>query len=504
MPTIESILNKIEMLGNKLPHPSVLFIWLSFIVIVFSFLLSILGLEASHPITQKTYSVTNLLSAEQIQRMLGEAVKNFTQFAPVGVVLVVMLGVGVAEHSGLIGCVLQRIVKHTSQQWLGYVIAFTGVLSSLGADVGYVVLIPLAGMIYHSLSRPALAGIAVAFAGVSAGFSANLFIGPVDVMLSGISTEAAHLTDPDTVVKASDNYYFIIFSTLLITAVCGWISNHLIEPRLNKQNLNVAAPNESPQKIADNDKEKTSIEKKYSLKTTGIFSVLFILFVAINVFIPQGIFHQSVNATSNTPLLLNYIVPVLAIYFALAGFVFGKSNGIYQSFSDAIKSMEKAMESMAFYIVLMFFAAQFVSYFAWSGLGTILAINGANMLGSLNLPPVILLIFMVFMAGSINLFIGSASAKWALLAPVIIPMLILLGIPAEQTQMAYRIGDSTTNVITPLMPYFGVVLAYIQRYQKDYGVGQVITLMLPYSISLLLVWITALGLWIGFGLPLGP
>lgn len=477
-------LRLIEQSGNRLPHPTVLFIWLCCLVLLISWLLSLLGVQASHPVSGEAFSVVNLLSVQGINQILGNAVNNFTSFAPVGVVLVMMLGIGVAEHSGLIAELIQRIMRVTSNAILAYVVAFTGVMSSIGADVGYVVLIPLAGILYQSFGRSALAGIAVAFAGVSAGFSANLFIGPVDVMLASISTEAASIIAADSTVQASDNYYFIVVSTLLITFVCGWLSNHIVEPHVSHLTL------KSEQQ---DDLQATDSTNTQSLKPIAVFSALYIIALAALSIYSQGQLQ-----------LLKNIVPLLALYFGLSGYIFGRSTGKYASASQAIEGMQESMATMANYIVLMFFAAQFVSFFSWSNIGIITAINGANWLGSLELSATSLLPMVVLVAALINLLIGSASAKWALMAPVFIPMLMLLGIPPEQTQIAYRVGDSATNIITPLMPYFGIVLAYAQRYKQDLGMGDIISMMLPYSIILLLVWSAMVAVWIGMDIPLGP
>ncbi len=504
-------LDTIERLGNRLPHPALLFMGLAATVIVLSWVMSSLDVAAVHPINEQTYTVVSLMNGAGLRRILGEAVSNFTHFAPVGVVLVIMMGIGVAEHSGLIACVLRSIVKRTSQPLLAYVTAFAGVMSSIGADVGYVVLIPIAALLYQAFDRPALAGIAVAFAGVSAGFSANLLIGPVDVMLAGISTEAAHLIDASAEVTATDNYYFIIVSTVLITLVAGWVSNHVVEPRLAQQkdrqqdqpdagsNSNTNADTLTQQHTHQHSQQHT--EQHISLAWVGGFSAIY--FAGIILLSWPGLGALAATAESRSPLLAN-LVPLLAIYFAMAGYVFGRSNGIYRSASQAIDSMEKSIATMAYYIVLMFFAAQFVNYFAWTNIGTVTAIAGAQWLGSLQLSPIVLLLAIIALSASINLLVGSASAKWALLAPVFVPMLMLLNIPPEQTQMAYRIGDSTTNIITPLMPYFGIVLAYAQRYQAQLGLGNIIAMMLPYSLALLATWSLLIAIWIATGLPLGP
>lgn len=481
---INQLLGRIESAGNRLPHPTLLFIWLCVLVLLLSGLLSLINVQAVHPVTGETHQVINLLNTAGLSRALENAVSNFTQFAPVGVVLVMMMGIGIAEHSGLIGATLKKLIHRSSKQLLAYIIAFAGVMSSLGADVGYVVLIPLAGMVYHSLKRPALAGIAIAFAGVSAGFSANLFIGPVDLILSSISTEAAALVDAETTVSASDNYYFIIVSTFLITLTCGWLSNHYIEPRLATDSMDTIASVEIDSSI---DPDAGNMQ----FKTVGLFSVVYATLL------------WALSAAAGLAIL-NNIVPLMAIYFGLAGFIFGKANNVYQSASQAIEGMESAMATMAYYIVLMFFAAQFVSYFAWSNIGIIIAIKGAALLANLDFSATVLLPLMLLMSACINLFIGSASAKWALLAPVFIPMLMLVGIPPEQSQVAYRVGDSVTNIVTPLMPYFGIVLAYAQRYKQSLGIGDVIAMMLPYSIVLLVVWTILVTAWIGLGIPLGP
>ncbi|MGB5326191.1 MAG: AbgT family transporter, partial [Pseudomonadales bacterium] len=349
-----------------------------------------------------------------------------------------------------------------------------------------------------------LAGIAVAFAGVSAGFSANLLLGPVDVMLAGISTEAAHLIDAQVSVAPSDNYYFIIVSTLLITLVAGALSNRFVEPRLlaSRTNDGDATADDANRSVADLQQPKlTSQAQQQSLAAVGWFSALYALLLLTLAW--PGVGALAADGKQNAALLGN-IVPLLALYFGLAGYVFGRSNGVYRSGTEVVTGMEQAMSTMAYYLVLMFFAAQFVSFFSWSNIGTVLAILGAALLQDLRAFPAILLLAMIFLSAFINLFVGSASAKWALLAPVFVPMLMLLDVPPAHTQMAYRIGDSTTNIITPLMPYFGIVLAYAQRYQPQLGLGHVIALMLPYSLALLLGWSLLIFIWMGLGLPLGP
>ena len=493
---LDRFLNAVERAGNRLPHPTLLFIQLAIAVLLMSWIASAMGTAATHPVTGEEIVVVNLLSAEGIYKILTHMVSNFTQFAPVGVVLVIMLGVGVAEDSGLITRLIELLTRGASGKSLAYIVSFIGVLSSIGADVGYVVLIPLAGMLYFSLGRPPLAGIAVAFASVSAGFSANLFLGPVDVMLAGISTEAAKLIDNTVTVSPTSNYYFIVASTFLITAICGVMSNRFVEPRLQ------GSTNLEPISDVQQTPGSPGITEPPRLFAVGWFSLIYIALIAAAILIPGGIFHTGdQNSSGNS--ILKVLVPVLAIYFGLAGYIFGRSNGEYRHASDAISGMESTMKTMAYYIVLMFFAAQFVSWFNWSNLGATLAIHGAAVLQNSGANLSALLIMLIVISAAINLLIGSASAKWTLVAPIFIPMLLLLGVDPAQTQMAYRIGDSSSNIITPLMPYFGIVLAYAQRFDNNIGLGRIIATMLPYSVALFIVWSALLFLWISFGLPLG-
>ena len=480
-----------------MPDPVVVFIYLSVVVLLLSWLISLFQFSAVHPITQETLAVNNLLDAAGIENIVSKAVTNFTQFAPVGVVLVVMLGIGIAEHSGLIAALVKKLVAISKPNHIAYWISFAGVLSSLGADVGYVVLIPLAGVIYFRSGRPALAGIAVAFAAVSAGFSANLFLGPVDVMLAGISTSAAMIVDPAVVVGASENYYFIIVSTFLITLVCGYLSNNVIEPRLVSEGAQETAPDDTASDHASPDDKANG-----KLWAVAVFTFLFLVMLAVATLVEGAPFYQPGEALSSG--LLKNIVPLLAFYFAISGYIYGRANGVYGSLSDSVEGMVHSMRSMAYYIVLMFFAAQFVSYFSWSNIGIVLAITGADWLSGVALNSSVLLLLMIVISAFINILIGSASAKWTLLAPVFVPMLMLLGISPEYTQMAYRIGDSSTNIITPLMPYFGIVLAYAQQYRRHLGLGDVIATMLPYSVALFTMWSLIFVIWLNTGLPLGP
>lgn len=486
------LLNNIESLGNRLPHPTTLFIYFCLFILLLSWLLSMLGMAAIHPSTQQSVTVNNLLSQQGLHKILKHTVTNFTQFAPVGTVLIAMLGLGIAEKSGLLSAVLTKLVGQAKGKLLSAIVVFGGVMSSLAADAGYVVLIPLAGIVFASAGKHPLAGMAAAFAGVSGGYSANLLIGPIDAVLAGISTEAAQLVEPEREVSVLANYYFIIASTFFITLVGTWITEKITLPALPDWQH---APTPSNTTL--------TAQQIIGLRNAGLILLASIVLLLWGLLPEHGILRDPDTGSISRSPFMSGIVSLIALVAALCGIAYGYSVKRYQSKGSVINDMEDTFSTMASYLVLMFFAAQFVSYFSWSNIGLILAINGAQWLQSLSLSPVFLLSIFVLMAAFINLLVGSASAKWSVLAPIFIPMFLLLGIAPEQVQAAYRVGDSSTNIITPLMPYFGVVVAFMQRYKSDLGVGTIMSLMLPYSVSFLLGWGLLFAAWIGFGLPLG-
>ena len=492
MAPLSRFLQGVETLGNRLPHPTLLFVLLCGLIPLLSLLFSTTGLSAVHPTTGESIVVFNLISVEGLHLALERTVDNFTGFAPVGTVLVAIMGIGIAEHSGLIGTLLKAVVLKAPDRLLTMLVVFAGVMSSLAADSGYVVLIPLAGILFHAMGKSPIAGIAAAFAGVSGGFSANLLIGPLDAILAGLSTEAAALVDNTYTVNAAGNYYFILVSTFLVTAVGTLVTEKIILPRYSDTDAPTSAP------------EPVTHREKRALKIVGVFTLVFAALLLWGLVPGDGFLRDPATGSVLTSPFINGIVTVIAVYAGICGWLYGKFSGSYTSASNAIEGMESSLETMATYLVLMFFAAQFINYFAWSQLGIIFAIKGANLIQATDPDTTLLLISFVLFSALINLLIGSASAKWALLGPVFVPMLFLAGISPEATQVAYRIGDSSTNIITPLMPYFGVVVAFAQRHDKSAGIGTILAAMLPYSIALLLAWSVMLAVWIWLGLPLGP
>jgi aminobenzoyl-glutamate transport protein len=427
--------------------------------------------------------------------MLAGTVGNFTGFAPLGTVLVAMLGIGVAERAGLLDAVLRRVVLAAPERLLSFFVVLAGVLSSLAADSGYVVLIPLAALVFRAAGRHPVAGIAAAFAGVSAGFSANLLIGPLDAILAGLSTEAVRLVDPAWEVTAAGNWWFILVSTFLIAAVGTVVTERITEPRLGTYRGGDEEA-EPSREIAD--------EERRGLRAAALVTVLFLGLLLAALLPEDGVLRDPETGSVLRSPFISGIVVVVALWAALAGIAYGRRAGTFRSGADVIEGMEATMGTMAAYLVLMFFAAQFVAWFGWTRLGVITAIGGSELLRALDLGTLPLLLAFILVAASVNLVIGSASAKWAIMAPVFVPMLYLLGITPEATQMAYRVGDSVTNIVTPLMPYFALVVAFVQQYDRRAGIGTIIATMLPYSLALLLAWAALLTGWVLLDLPLGP
>ena len=489
------ILNGIERAGNALPHPTLLFAWMALGVMVLSAITALLGVSAIHPVSGDTINAVNLISGDGIRRVLAETVDNFTGFAPLGTVLVTMLGIGIAERSGLIDVLLRRLVLAAPQRSLTFCVVLAGVLSSLAADSGYVVLIPLAALVFRAAGRHPIAGIAAAFAGVSAGYSANLLIGPLDAILAGLSTEAVALIDPDYEVNAAGNWWFIVASTLLISLVVTAVTELITEPRLQPSEPGVAS---------DITVRADDAAESAGLRAAGLVTLFTIVLLLWAVVPEGGVLRDPDTGSILRSSFISGIVVIIALWAGLAGIAFGRVAGTFSNGAAVVDSMERTMTTMATYLVLMFFAAQFVAWFGWTNLGVILAIVGADGLRVIDPGPVTLMLLFIIVTALINLFIGSASAKWAIMAPVFVPMLYLLGISPESTQMAYRIGDSVSNIITPLMPYFALVVAFAQQYDRKSGIGTIIATMIPYSIALLIAWSSLLTVWILLDIPLGP
>lgn len=500
-------LSTVEFLGNLLPHPITLFAMFCLFIIVFSGVADYFGLSAIDPRPigsagrdpDGVIEVVSLLSAEGLQKIFSGLVTNFTGFAPLGTVLVALLGVSVAEHSGMLSAALRGMVMGASERLVTFMVVFAAILSNTASELGYVVLIPLSAMIFHSLGRHPLAGLAAAFAGVSGGYSANLLLGTIDPLLSGITGTAAQLIDPSYEVSPEANWYFMIISTFLIAGLGTFITEKVVEPRLGKYN-----EDEASEKLVSNIEHLKPIEVK-GLKWAGVSFVLLAALLALTIVPESGILrHPETGKVTGSPFLKGIVV-IIFIMFAIPGFVYGKVVGTMKNDVDVINAMSKSMSSLSLYIVLVFFAAQFVAFFKWTNLGTILAINGAELLQALGLTGPEVFVLFIFMCALINLSLGSSSAQWAATAPIFVPMLMLIGYAPETIQAAYRIGDSVTNLITPMMSYFGLILAVASKYKKDMGIGTLVATMLPYSIAFFIGWVALFYIWVfAFGLPVGP
>lgn len=505
----DRFLRTVEWLGNLLPHPVTLFALFAFSVILISGIAGWMNLSVIDPRPEGANGraadgiirVVSLMNAEGLRRIVESLVTNFTGFVPLGTVLVALLGVGVAESSGLISAAIRQMVLRAPKNMVTMAIVFGGVVSNTASEMGYVVLIPLAAVIFHALGRHPLAGLAAAFAGVSGGYSANLLIGTVDPLLAGITQEAARLIDPEYEVHAAVNYYFMFVSTFLITILGTFVTTRIVEPRLG-----VYDPAHADKKAL----ESTTLEPLTALEKRGLWyalgSSLALIALVAWLVVPSGapLRNPVTDDVLNSPFLRG-IVALIFVFFLVPGIVYGYTTGAMKSDRDVISGMQNAMSSLGLYIVLVFFAAQFVAFFNWTNLGAILAVAGADFLKAINLTGPLVFIPFILMCCVVNLMLGSASAQWAVTAPIFVPMLMLLGYSPEIIQAAYRIGDSTTNIITPMMSYFGLILAFAARYDKRLGIGTIIATMLPYTLFFIVGWTALFYLWVfGFGLPVGP
>ncbi len=562
---VERALGVVEKVGNKLPDPAALFLILLFVVWIISALLSTMTFAEIDPRTGKALVINNQMTGTAIATFLSNMVTTFTSFHPLGVVLVALLGVGVAEHTGFINASLKALLGFTSASLLTPMIIFVGILSHTAADAGYVLVIPLAAVIFYSAGRHPLAGIAAAFAGVSGGFSANFIPASLDPLLAGLTQSGAQIINPSYVVNPLANWYFTAASTILLVVV-GWlITDKIIEPRLNKTSEVDGDPEDMPKMEELGPKEKKGL-------IAGMIALVLGIVILAAVSIPETspmrsqagfrvtqasvdklraagvpedvlakaapmlgqdlfgktafdnaakqrlgeenakkfgeVFMQNAEpvapqlTASTAPLMLS-IVSLIFLLFLIPGIVYGYVAGTISGHKDIVQGMSKTMSTMGYYIVLAFFASLFIAAFGQSNLGALFALKGAGALQALNLPPQVTIVGVILLTALVNLLIGSASAKWALLAPIFVPLLMQLGMSPELAQAAYRIGDSTTNIITPLMPYFPLVVVFAQRYVKKTGIGTMISLMLPYTVGFFIMWVVFLMIYWALGIPLG-
>jgi aminobenzoyl-glutamate transport protein len=495
--TVTRLLDRVERVGNRLPDPALLFLILLVVVWVASAVLAQFQYASLDPRTGAPVVVENLLTGTALTKFLSGMVGTFVNFYPLGVVLLAMLGIGVADHTGFIRAGLRALLNVTSPRLLTPMLLLVAIISHTAVDAGYVLVIPLGAVVFHAAGRHPLAGVATAFAGVSGGFSANFIPSALDPMLQGISQAAGRLIDPDLVLNPLNNWFFTSASTLLIVGIGWYITDRVVEPRFAGSTVDgdlAEAPSLDPLDAS----ESRGLRAALAAMGVGVALLLLTAF-------PEGSPWRAASGalTASDAPLMTSVVPLIFLLFLLPGVVYGMVAHTVQSHRDIVAGMSKAMSGMGYYIVMAFFAALFIGEFGRSNLGALVALQGAGVLEAVALPTVLTVTGVIVITTLVNLFIGSSSAKWALLAPILVPMLMQLGISPDLTQAAYRVGDSSTNIITPLMPYFPLVVVFCQRYVTSTGIGTVIAMMLPYSLAFLVSWSAFLMLYWMTGLPLG-
>jgi aminobenzoyl-glutamate transport protein len=505
----QRVLDAVERAGNRLPDPVLIFLWLILAVVVLSVIGAAAGWAAVNPISQQPIRAVSLLSSGTLERLFVEMPRTLTGFAPLGYVLLVMLGAGIAEQTGLAGAAMRAAVANAPRTWLTPIVILASVMANQAGDAAFVVMIPLGGALFAAAGRHPIVGIAASFAGVAGGFSANLLPGQLDALLLGITEPAAQLLVPGWKMNIAGNWYFIAGMTVIMVPLGWFVTERIVAPRFGAWTPTAEAP------VHEVGTELTDAERR-GLRAAGVAALALVVIFALLAWpgawsAADGgapLFNEAAAAAGNYPQALQPLLQSLLagffLLFLVTGIAYGRAAGVNRSHRDEIRMISTGMASMSYYIVLAFVAAHFVAMFNWSNLGVIMAINGAEILGRVSLPTPLLLGAIVLIGASINLFIGSASAKWGMLAPVLVPMLMLLGISPEMTTAAFRMGDSVTNPVTPLLPYFPLVLAFCQRWVPGFGIGTLVAAMLPYSLIFLVSGLLMTMGWVWLELPVGP
>lgn len=489
-------LSKLEVIGNRLPHPVSIFIIFLVALMIISHIFYLLGVTVkfeginpeTHQLEMLEYDIVSLLIPSSISYIFTSVVENFTSFVALGPVLVVMLGVGVAEKTGYLAAIIRKSVSFAPKKFITPVVILLGVLSNVAASVGYVVLVPLGAMIFLSYNRHPIAGLAAAFAGVAGGYSANLVLGTNDPILSGMTTEAAQILNENYIVNATDNFYFMFASTFLIVIIGTIITDKIVEPSLGS--------------FENYYEDKSEVNPRAFLYAN--ISLLVMIVLILLMVLPSGGILRGENGEFIGSPFIQSIIFIMMIIFLVPGIVYGIVDKSIKKDSDLIDMMTDSIKMMAEFIVLIFFAAQFVALFDYSNIGMWISVESANILKSLSINGPVALVLLIIITAIVNIFIAADSAKWSMMAPIFVPMFMQLNIPPEVTQVAYRIGDSSTNIISPLMPFFPYIVSVAARYGKSNGIGTVISIMLPYSLIFLIGWTILFIAWLLLGIPIGP
>jgi len=496
-PQSTGVLRWIEVMGNKLPHPFWLFVWITVIIIVLSAIAAFSGISAIDPGTGETVVPKNLVSGWGLRRFLEEMVTNFAHFAPLGLVLVMLMGVSVAERSGLLTIIMRTMAFAVPRKIVLPVIFIIGACGNIGSDAGVVIVPPIAALIFSQMGLHPVAGLIAGYAGATAGFTANFFIAGTDVLLAGISTEVVQQFNPGAEVSATANWYFMIVSTLLLGVGGAFVASRFTIPRCRAFSVGDAAVQ------SFDEPPKLSATEKKALRYAGLATLIYVLVIVALLVPPNApLRNQETGGIVPSPFLRG-LVPILFFMFAIPGYIYGKITGSIKKPDDLLKFMEQGMKDLSGYIVLMLVVAQFINLFSWSRLDTILAINGAEFLQSSGLTgPLMFTLYMILVA-FLNIFIGSGSAKWAIFAPIFIPMLSQLDYNPAFIQLMYRVGDSITNAISPLYVYFPLLIGWVRKYDKNIGIGTILSLLVPYAVVLFIMWVALLFIWFWLDLPIG-
>jgi len=504
-PEASGFLATIERVGNMVPHPAIIFFLLIAIVIVLSVIFAALGTtvtyegfdEAAGDIVQQTTAVRSLLSADGIRFMLTSPVANFLGFTGVGVILVAMIGVGLAEESGLIATLVRKLVAIAPRSIFTFMIVMVGVLSSIAADAGYLVLVPLAAAAFHSMGRHPLAGLAAGFSGVAAVFLVNVFVTPTDALLVEVTNDAIRTVNPEAQISVVGNLFFMIASSILMGIICTVLTERVVEPRLGPYTGGV--PVEASTGLSGSEER--------GLKYAGRALLGFVIIIAALTAppLPWGILRnqETGGIMAGSPFMSGLIV-LISLLFLVLGYAYGKGAGTIANVTAAIGLVVKTWSNLAGMIFLLFVIANFIAFFNYTNLATVLAVNLADFLKTTTLGASAYIVLFVLVVAIIDIILTGALAKWAILAPVFVPLFMRLGGDPNLVLAAYRVGDSPMNVITPLNVYLAVMVGFANKYQKDAGIGTIVALMLPYTVVLLVLWTLMLILWYTFGLPLGP
>jgi aminobenzoyl-glutamate transport protein len=496
-PSTSRFLRVVERVGNKLPDPVVLFLLAIVVVYLLAWSLQGTAVGASDPLTGKPLFVQSQFEAPTLIRNLSLMVKNFAEFPPLGIVLVALLGVSVADRAGLIGAAVRAVLGATPARFVTPALFLVAIASHAAGDTGFVLVVPLGGVIFLAVGRNPAVGTAVAFAGVSGAFSACFIPSTLDVLLQGFTQSAAQIADRDRLVNPLCNYYFMAASSFLLVLVGWFVTERIVEPSVGPWKGTTDAP------AGEGFKPLTVREKTGMWSACGVGLLLTILLTVAAWPTDSPLRNGQGLLLGVKAPLMDLIVPLMVLYFASMGLVYGYVTGNFRSHRDIVDGMARSMSDMGYYLVLAFFAAQFTAVFKDSNLGALASVKGAFVLGGLQLPTFSLILAIVALTVGLDLLIGSASAKWAFMAPILVPMLMPLGVTPEWTQAAFRVGDSTTNIVTPLLPYFPLVLAYLRRYEPNAGVGTLVAMTLPFSVAFLVCWTLLLYVFWAFGLPLG-